>query len=75
MAVVTQGDANSTQEHWKVAADGTIGMVAYRVPALGFAISWISTPAGRIGLIIVPALLLGVSLLAGIWRPRPEGVK
>jgi signal peptidase len=75
VAVVTQGDANSTQERWKVAADGTIGAVAYRVPALGFAVSWISTPAGRIGLIIVPALLLAVSLLSGIWRPRPEGVK
>jgi signal peptidase len=75
VAVVTQGDANSTREHWKVAADGTIGTVVYRVPALGFAISWISTPAGRVGLIVVPALLLAASLLAGIWRPRPEGVE
>jgi signal peptidase len=75
VAVVTQGDANTTREHWKVAADGTIGSVVYRVPAVGFAISWIGTPIGRIGLIIVPALLLAASLLAGIWRPRPEGVE
>ena len=67
--VITKGDANNTQEGWKVAADGTIGTVAYRVPALGFAVSWINTPAGRIGLIIVPALLLTASLLARIWRP------
>ena len=73
--VITKGDANSTQERWKVAADGTIGTVAYRVPALGFAVGWIGSPAGRIGLVIVPALLLAAMLLMRIWRPRidPEG--
>lgn len=68
----TQGDANTTQEHWQVPVDGTIGSVVYRVPKLGFVVSWISTPAGRIGLIVAPALLLAFSLLSGIWRPRPE---
>lgn len=74
--VVTKGDANSTQERWKVAADGTIGTVAYRIPALGFAVGWIGSPAGRIGLVILPALLLAAMLLMRIWRPRvdPEGV-
>jgi signal peptidase len=74
--VITKGDANSTQERWKVAADGTIGTVAYRLPALGFAVGWIGSPAGRIGLVILPALLLGLMLLRRIWRPRldPEGV-
>jgi signal peptidase len=67
----TQGDANTTQEHWRVPVDGTIGSVAYRVPKLGFAASWIGTPAGRIGLMVVPALALAISLLSGIWR-RPE---
>jgi signal peptidase len=74
--VITKGDANSTQERWKVAADGRIGTVVYRVPALGFAVGWISSPAGRIGLLIVPALLLAAMLLMRIWRPRigPEGI-
>lgn len=73
--VITKGDANTTQERWKVAADGTIGTIVYRVPALGFAAAWIGSPAGRIGLIIVPALLLIAMLLTRIWRPRvdPEG--
>lgn len=73
--VITKGDANTTQERWRVAADGTIGTVAYRVPALGFAVGWIGSPAGRIGLVIVPALLLATMLLMRIWRPRvdPEG--
>jgi signal peptidase len=74
--VITKGDANTTQERWKVAADGTIGTVAYRVPALGFAVVWIGSPAGRIGLVILPALLLAAMLLVRIWRPRvePEGI-
>lgn len=74
--VITRGDANTTQERWKVAADGTIGTVAYRVPALGFAVAWIGSPGGRIGLVIVPALLLAAMLLLRIWRPRvdPEGI-
>jgi signal peptidase len=75
IAVVTQGDANTTRESWKVPVDGTIGMVDYRIPMLGFATGWINGPAGRIGLIIVPALLLAASLLAGIWRVRPEGAE
>jgi signal peptidase len=69
VAITTQGDANTTQEHWRVPVDGTIGTVVYRVPLLGFAVSWIGSPAGRIGLIVVPALLLAVSMLVGIWRP------
>ena len=32
VSVITQGDANTTREHWNVEADGTIGTVAYRVP-------------------------------------------
>jgi signal peptidase I len=75
--VITKGDANTTQERWKVAADGTIGTVAYRVPALGFAVGWIGSPGGRIGLVIVPALLLIAMLLMRIWRPVPvrEGLE
>lgn len=77
VAITTQGDANSTQEHWRVPVDGTIGTVVYRVPLLGFATSWIGSPGGRIGLIIVPGLLLAVSMLVAIWRPsaRPGELK
>jgi signal peptidase len=68
----TQGDANSGQEHWKVPADGRIGRVVYRVPKLGFAVVQISSTAGRIALIIVPAVLLAGSLLVAIWRRRED---
>ncbi|MCA1697486.1 MAG: signal peptidase I [Actinobacteria bacterium] len=67
----TQGDANSGQEHWQVAANGRIGRVMYRVPKLGFVVVNVQSPAGRVGLIILPALLLGCSLLRSIWRAEP----
>lgn len=75
--VITRGDANTTQERWKVPADGTIGTVVYRVPALGFAVAWIGSPGGRVGLVILPALLLAAMFLIRIWRPRVdlEGVR
>lgn len=77
VSFTTQGDANSTREHWKVPVDGTVGTVLYRVPKLGFAVNQISSPAGRIGLMIVPAMLLLVFLLVGIWRagPDPKGTR
>ena len=64
----TQGDANTGQEHWKVAADGRIGRVMYRVPALGFVVVRVQSPVGRLVLIIFPALALGFSVLRRIWR-------
>ncbi len=75
VAVTTQGDANTNREDWKVAADGTIGTVAYRVPLLGFATRWIASPGGRVALVVLPALLLAASLLTAIWRTRPEPVE
>jgi signal peptidase len=72
VSVTTQGDANTTREHWQIPVDSTVGTVLYRVPALGFAVTWISSPLGRIGLMIVPALLLAISILSSIWRPAPQ---
>jgi signal peptidase I len=71
----TQGDANTAQEHWSVPVDGSVGRVVYRLPKLGYAIIWIEAPVGRVGLLIVPSVLLGLSLLRRIWRrDEPEGV-
>jgi signal peptidase len=64
----TQGDANTGQEHWTVAAADEIGRDLFRVPRLGYALFWIQTPAGRYGLIVVPAILLCWFGLARIWR-------
>jgi signal peptidase I len=68
----TQGDANTADERWTIAEDGTLGRVLYRVPKLGFAVNVIQSTPGKIGLIAVPALLLAISLLSRIWRQEEE---
>jgi signal peptidase len=67
VSFITQGDANSARERWKVQADGRIGVVLYRLPKLGYALSWTGTRAGQMGLIAVPAVLLCWSILGRIW--------
>jgi signal peptidase I len=69
----TQGDANTADEHWTIAQEGTVGRVLYRVPKLGFAVNVIQSTPGKIGLIALPALLLCISLLSRIWRSTEEG--
>jgi signal peptidase len=72
---ITQGDANTGREHWSVPADGTIGRVIYRVPKLGYVVAWLGTPEGRVGVIVLPAVLLMASLLARLWRRQPDGAE
>jgi signal peptidase I len=68
VAFVTRGDANTSTEHWRVPADGSIGEVVYRIPKVGYALAWIDTPAARLALIAIPALLLLWAALMRIWR-------
>jgi signal peptidase len=70
VAFVTRGDANTSTERWRVPADGSIGKVVYRIPKVGYALAWIDTPAARLALIALPALLLLCAALARIWRPE-----
>jgi signal peptidase I len=72
-AFVTQGDANNTQEHWRVPADGQIGRVVYTVPWVGNIAVFARTKLGMGLLIGVPLLLILIEELARIWRPpRPQ---
>jgi signal peptidase len=70
--IVTKGDANDTTEHWSVPVNGKIGRVAYRLPALGYALAFTRDPRAKLLLIVVPALIVGLLELARIWRPRRE---
>src|SRR5205085_788492 len=72
VSVVTKGDANTGVERWKVSADGTLGRVEYHVWHLGYLLYWMRGPLGRILLVVLPALLLGVYELIRIWRPREQ---
>ena len=68
---VTKGDANSGVERWSIRAGDRIGRVVYKLPRLGYALAWTRKPVGMIGLVGVPALLLGGIELRKIWR-KPE---
>lgn len=71
---VTRGDANNSGERWGIAAAGEMGRVAFRIPKAGFASKLASGTAGRLGLVVVPALILLVWGLVGVWRkPSPAG--
>jgi signal peptidase I len=67
----TKGDANTSVERFKIPADGRIGLVSYRIPKLGFALSRFRGPPARISLVAVPALVLLVVELWQLWlTPR-----
>ena len=71
--VVTKGDNTNAVERWEMPAGGSLGRVEYRVPLLGFLVFWLHGPFARIGLIVLPALLLAGFELWRIWRPQPPG--
>jgi signal peptidase len=70
--VVTRGDANDGSERWSVAAGGSVGRLAYRIPKLGYVTVAAGSPLGRILLVVLPALILGLSEIRRVWRPSPR---
>jgi signal peptidase I len=72
---VTRGDANNAFERWSVLDSGSIGQVVYRLPKLGYALGRVSSGPGKIGLVVIPALILLVLGLIRIWRPQRPGDK
>jgi signal peptidase len=67
---VTRGDANTGEEHWAVPRDGTIGRVIYHIPLMGYFMVWFHSRYGILLLVVLPTILLGLSELWRIWRPR-----
>jgi signal peptidase I len=68
--VTTKGDANNSMEEWSIAATGRVGRVVYRLPWLGYVLVSARSRPGRIGLLVLPALALGLLGVRAIWRPR-----
>lgn len=71
--LVTKGDNTNSVERWDMPASGSFGRVEFRVPLLGFLVFWLHGPFARIGLIVIPALLLAGFELWRIWRPQRSG--
>ena len=66
----TKGDANRTPDVWSpmTLRDAHQARVAFHVPYLGFGIAALSDRRVRMILIGLPALLIALSTLAGLWR-------
>jgi signal peptidase I len=72
----TKGDANPTPDPWKFQLSRrTQARVAFHVPYVGYALSALSIRAVRLLVIALPALLIALSLLVGIWRDAGRHVR
>jgi signal peptidase len=70
--MVTKGDANNAPERWRIPVDGKVCRILYRVPKLGYARSLVGSPPGRLLLLVLPVVLLGVLVVTRIWKPVHE---
>jgi signal peptidase I len=67
---ITKGDANGTPDDWRVPAVGDGWKQAFHVPTIGYVLYGLQSPLGRLLLLVIPALLLGLITLGEIWRDR-----
>jgi signal peptidase I len=69
----TKGDANPTADPWTFTLSSrTQAKAAFHLPYAGFALAALSDRRLRMLIIGVPALLVAISVLAGLWRDAGE---
>ncbi len=69
----TKGDANETADPWTFTLDKTDqAKVAFSVPYVGYLLAALSIPAVRMLAIGIPAVVVALLILAGIWRDAGE---
>lgn len=66
---LTRGDANAVPESWSVARHASVGTLAWRIPAIGRVVTWMTDPWARTVVLTLVALVLSTALLRRIWRP------
>ena len=66
-AFVTKGDANGAVEQWTIASDGTMGVLIFRIPKVGFLLRWIGNVWLRTACLIGGGLILTAAALRRIW--------
>jgi signal peptidase len=72
----TKGDANGVPDPWRVVLPApTQARVVLAVPYAGYLLALLTRPPVRFVLIGVPALLLAVSLLWGLWEETSAAVR
>jgi signal peptidase len=69
----TKGDANETADPWTFTLDKPDqAKVAFSVPYVGYLLAALSIPTVRMLAIGIPAVLVALLILAGIWREAGE---
>ncbi|HEX2105487.1 MAG TPA: signal peptidase I [Solirubrobacteraceae bacterium] len=69
----TKGDANPTADPWTFTLSGqTQAKAAFHLPYAGYALAALGDRRLRMLIIGVPALLVAISVLAGLWREAGE---
>jgi signal peptidase len=76
----TKGDANRVADAWGAIAlhDARQARVAFHLPYLGYGLAALSDRRVRMIVIGVPALLIALAALAGLWRdsaPQPRSTR
>jgi signal peptidase len=74
----TQGDANATPDPQPYLIDGTVTAPRYHIPLLGYAMSFIITPAGWLLFALLPAAAVAASMLYRLWvtdQPDDEALR
>jgi signal peptidase len=72
---ITKGDANGTVDDWRVPAVGTGWVAAFHVPVAGYALADLQSQTGRLLLLLIPAILLGLITIWEITTERRGGAK
>ena len=65
----TRGDANNVADTAEIRYNAMAGKVAASLPFVGYVLKWVSSPAARLLLIVVPGVLLAGIWLWEIWQP------
>jgi signal peptidase len=68
----TKGDANEDPDPRLVPAERVVGVVVLTIPQFGRLAVFAGTPAGKIGLVAVPAAVLAVTEFRSLVRARQE---
>jgi signal peptidase len=69
----TKGDANSSPDPWKITLSGPRqARVVTHVPYVGFVFAALAIKQVRMLVIGLPAILIALALLAGLWREAGE---
>ena len=68
--LVTQGDANTGTEEWRLAADASAGVLVARMPLAGYVLHWLRLPGVRLSLVLALLAVLLPSSLPGRFAAR-----